>query len=239
MTHLTTDPLADDRIVTTFDFTDAPPMGHTSVAFGGDIEQIDDRTFRLNWSDGISHWSEDLPTWHAAHAYLGHLIDYAFRGQYFDETVDEWLYRNWFPSGADWARWHYRRLTTDLESRLDREVDVEDMGGGMWCVLINLGDRFVWVDDNDLFEEEAEADLVRCYLYEGDDRGDPIRGYSEGSVVTLEEAVEMVERWSLEQAERDAVGSVLAQVEQFDLDGRQRVLVEALHEVNVLAREEG
>lgn len=231
MTDIT---ITDDR--TTFDFFDAPSFPeepHGSVGFGGNITRMDEQTFNLYWTDGINQWDNQFPTWHAAHAYLGHLIDFAFRGQYFEETADDWLLRNWFTSLMDWARWHYRYLLADLEQR-GLTADLEDMGGGSIAVRVVYGpNRFAWIDDM----EAVNSDGYRCYLYEAPSDGGFINQYSEGGFVSYEKALEMAEQWDERYAERLAVGAVLAQVEQFDLAGRQRVLVEALHEVNVQRRE--
>jgi hypothetical protein len=220
---------------TTFDFHDAPSLDGTSMGFGGEIEHIDLHTWRLTWNDGIvNEWSEDLPSWHAAHAYLGHLMDFVFRGATFEQTCDEWLLANWFTSGADWARWHYRHLIGDLQAQdIDRDrIDVEDMGGGQWAVLVRFGedDLFAWIDD----VEDLDG-KYRCYLYGVADGAmtDSIDGYT----TTDRGAIALIQQWD-RSAEDEALGAVLAQLEDLELDARQRVLVEALHQINQMIREE-
>lgn len=241
MSDITTDPALggkyDTAIITMFDFSDAPPMGHTAVAFGGNIEQVDDRTFRLNWSDGVAnHWSEDLPDYHAAHAYLGHLIDFVFRGQYFEETVDEWLIRHWYERMSDWAYWHYRHLLADLASQGIEASDmgVEDMGGGSWAVVVHYGpNRFAWIDDAD-----TAIEGYRCFLYESTSPTDAIEGSSEGETVSYEKAVRLAVGWK-HQAEYDrVVGEITAIIEDSPLPfvTRQRALFDV---ADTLARKEG
>lgn len=223
MTDIT---ITDDR--TTFDFFDAPSFPeepHGSVGFGGNITRMDEQTFNLYWTDGINQWDDQFPTWHAAHAYLGHLIDFAFRGQYFEETADDWLRRCWFNSSMQWAGWHYRYLLADLEQR-GLTADLEDMGGGNIAVRVVYDEnRFAWIDDM----EAVNSDGYRCYLYEVPPDGQ-INEDSDGGFVSYEKALEMASQWSTQAAEDAALYAVLAQVEDLRNSAAHRVITRA-HEV--------